>query len=158
MHSQEKASTGQINPEHIFHADWPIRMTTSKNNLKTPAGMNESWLMSRRWMSLWMSHVTCEWVMSHMNAYAWVILHMNVTLIIICYIWMSHKLHMKESFSCYIWMSHFTYEWVISYVNESWQTWMSHVTLNTRVKEGRQAHFHICMSHVAKEGVTAYMK
>eukprot|EP00277_Geminigera_cryophila_P008488 CAMPEP_0179408082 /NCGR_PEP_ID=MMETSP0799-20121207/1885_1 /TAXON_ID=46947 /ORGANISM="Geminigera cryophila, Strain CCMP2564" /LENGTH=396 /DNA_ID=CAMNT_0021179483 /DNA_START=58 /DNA_END=1245 /DNA_ORIENTATION=- len=38
MHSQEKASTGQINPEHIFHADWPIRMTTSKNNLKTPAG------------------------------------------------------------------------------------------------------------------------
>jgi hypothetical protein len=37
MHSQEKPSAGQINPEHIF-LDWPIRMTTSKNNLKTPAG------------------------------------------------------------------------------------------------------------------------
>ena len=35
---------------------------------------------------IWMSHVTCEWVMSHMNE------------------------------SCHIWMSHVTYEWVTSHI------------------------------------------
>jgi len=38
MHSQENPSAGQINPEHVFLDYWPIRMTTSKNNLKTPGG------------------------------------------------------------------------------------------------------------------------
>ena len=38
---------------------------------------------------IWMSHVTYEWVMSHMNE------------------------------SCHIWMSHVTYEWVMSHMNES---------------------------------------
>ena len=38
MHSQDAASAGQINPQHLFLDGWPIRMTTSKNNMKTPAG------------------------------------------------------------------------------------------------------------------------
>jgi len=37
----------------------------------------------------WMSHVTCEWVMSHMNE------------------------------SCHVWMSHVTYDWIMSHMNES---------------------------------------
>jgi len=47
---------------------------------------------------MWMSHVTCEWVMSHVNE------------------------------SCHMWMSHVTCEWVMSYMNESRHIWMSHVT------------------------------
>jgi len=46
----------------------------------------------------WMSHVTHEWVMSHMNE------------------------------SCHTRMSHVTYEWVMSHKNESCHTRMSHVT------------------------------
>jgi len=87
----------------------------------------------------WMRHVTCEWVTSHMNeschiwmrhfTYEWGISHMNK----LCY-------NMKES--CDICMHLVTYEpahmwlnvtteWVISLqrtVNESYHTWMSHVT------------------------------
>ena len=44
------------------------------------------------------SHVTYEWVMSHIN----------------------------ESY--HIWMSHVPHQWVMSYMNESCHTWMSHVT------------------------------
>ena len=40
---------------------------------------------------MWMSYVTCEWVMSHVNE------------------------------SCDMWMSHVTYEWVMSHMNESCQ-------------------------------------
>jgi len=47
---------------------------------------------------LWMSHVTYEWVMSHLNE------------------------------SCHIWMTHVTYEWVMSHMNESCHIWVSHVT------------------------------
>jgi len=47
---------------------------------------------------MWMSHVTCEWVMSHVNE------------------------------SCHIWMSHVTYGWVMSHMNESCHTWRSHVS------------------------------
>jgi len=61
---------------------------------------------------IWMSHVTYEWVMSHMNeschvAYEWVISHMNQP--------------------CSMWMSHVPYEWVTSHMNESCHTWLSHV-------------------------------
>eukprot|EP01043_Picozoa_sp_COSAG02_P076106 COSAG02_NODE_16010_length_1121_cov_1.448141_1_plen_301_part_00 len=39
MHSQDGEPTaGQINPAHIHLAGWPIRLSTSKNNLKTPSG------------------------------------------------------------------------------------------------------------------------
>jgi len=93
-----------------------------------------------------MSHVTYEWVMSHMNdsyhiwksldTYEWVMTHMNLS----CHMWMGHvtcewvMLHMNEPHyevishvneswrrceSCHIWMSHVTYEWVMSDMNES---------------------------------------
>ena len=40
MHSQRISgpTSGQINPAHIWLEGWPIRLTTSKNNLKTPSG------------------------------------------------------------------------------------------------------------------------
>ena len=38
MHSQEASPTAtQINPEHILRDDWPIRLTTSKTDLKSPS-------------------------------------------------------------------------------------------------------------------------
>jgi len=46
---------------------------------------------------IWISHVTYEWVLSHMNE------------------------------SCHIWMNHVQYEWVMSHMNESYHAWMSHV-------------------------------
>jgi len=69
---------------------------------------------------IWMSHVTYEWVMSHMNES--------------CLIWVSHVTyewvmsHMNES--CLIWMSHVSYEWVMSHMNESCLIWMCQVTVN----------------------------
>jgi len=87
---------------------------------------------------IWMSHVTYEWIMSHMNeschtwmshvTYEWVMPHINEP----CHAWMSHVTyewvmsHMNES--CHTWMSHMTYEWVMPHMNESCHTWMSHVT------------------------------
>ena len=80
--------------------------------------MNEScltyeWVMSH----VWMSHVTHEWVTSHMNesrhTYEWVMSH----------IWKSHVTHMNESrHTCecvmsHIWMSH------VTHVNESCHTY-----------------------------------
>ena len=38
MHSQQEVTEGQINPAHVFLEGWPVRLTTSKNNLKTPSG------------------------------------------------------------------------------------------------------------------------
>jgi len=45
-----------------------------------------------------MSHVTYEWIMSHMNE------------------------------SCHAWMSHATYQWVMIQISESCNIWMSHAT------------------------------
>jgi len=61
-------------------------------------------------------HVTCEWVMSHMNES--------------CHIWTSHVTyervmsHMNES--CHMWMSHVTYERVMSHMNESCHIYAVH--------------------------------
>jgi len=78
-----------------------------------------------------MSHVTYEWVMSHMNES--------------CHIWMSDftyesvMSHMNESH--HIWMSHVTYEWVMSHMNEScltheWEScrkyeWATHMNVSS---------------------------
>jgi len=62
---------------------------------------------------IWLSRVTYEWVMSHMNESR--------------HIWMSHVTYewvmsrMTESY--HIWMSHVTYEWVMSHMNESCHLW-----------------------------------
>jgi len=62
----------------------------------------------------WMSQVTYEWVMSHMNES--------------CHVWISHA-YMKESYHAwtspfYIWMTH----GIMSHMNESSHIWVSHVT------------------------------
>jgi len=77
-----------------------------------------------------MSHVTYEWVMSHMNeschiwmshvTYEWVMSHVNQSY----HEWMYHAIYA----SYHIWMSHVTYEWVISHMHESCHIWISHVT------------------------------
>jgi len=46
---------------------------------------------------IWVSHVTYEWVMSHMSE------------------------------SCHIWVSHVTYEWVMSHMSESCHMWVSFI-------------------------------
>jgi len=100
---------------------------------------------------LWISHVSCEWVMSRMNEScpmssstsprahtSLVMSHMNES----CHIRMSHVLHewvmshMTESFHkskkrvlpCHMWMSHVTYEWVTSHMDESCHIWLSPFT------------------------------
>jgi len=99
--------------------------------------MNESchiWVIS-------MSHVTHEWVMSHIGEschiwlshvpYEWVMSRMSES----CHISVSHVTyqwvmsHMSES--CHTWVSHVTYEWVMSHMNESCHIWVSHVTHET---------------------------
>ena len=45
----------------------------------------------------WMSHVTHEWVMSHMNEF------------------------------CHVWMSHVTHEWVMSHMNVFWEFGVLHI-------------------------------
>jgi len=81
----------------------------------------------------WMSHVTYEWVLSHMNescriwmshvTFGWVISHMNE----LCHIWISHCKCLQwntssstrlvyTNESCHIWMSHVTHEWVMSHM------------------------------------------
>jgi len=57
---------------------------------------------------IWMSHVSYEWVMSHMS---------HVT--------HAEGLQWCGTPSCT--MSHVTYEWVMSHMNESCHIWMSHV-------------------------------
>jgi len=107
---------------------------------------------------MWTSHVTYEWVMSHIIMRH--VTQMNGS----CHIWMNHVTHKNETCqtyerdmshvketchiwineSCRIWMRHVTYKWVMSRMNksyhtssspgflsagmESWHTWMSHVT------------------------------
>jgi len=79
---------------------------------------------------VWISHVTCQWVMSHINEP--------------CHISMSHVTYegvmsyMNES--CHIWMSHVTYEWVMSHMNESCHIWMSHVTYQQVTSQMNQSY------------------
>jgi len=74
-----------------------------------------------------MSHVTYEWVVSHINES--------------CHVWMSRVPYkwvmsriMHHDTSCHVWMHlvalmcHGTYEWGTSLMNTSWHMWMRHVT------------------------------
>jgi len=104
--------------------------------------VTSEWVMSHLNESchIWMSHVTFERVMLHLNES--------------CHIWMSHVTYewvtCKAAFNsrsslfltwirhvtyasnmhkpCHIYMSHVTYTWVMSRMNESYDTWISHVT------------------------------
>jgi len=67
-----------------------------------------------------MRHVTCRWVMSHINESC----HISMSRVT-CKRAMSHII---ESF--HIWMSLVTYQWVMSHINESCHMWTSRVTFN----------------------------
>jgi len=88
--------------------------------------MNESCLIC-------MSHVSYEWVMSHMHES--------------CLIWMSHFL---------TWMSHVSYEWVMSRMNESCYIYTSHVSYAWVMSHMNEPCL-ICMSHVSYEWVMSHM-
>jgi len=68
---------------------------------------------------VWMSHITYEWVMSHMDES--------------CHIWTIHityeRVMSHTNESCHIRMSHVVHEWGLSHMNEACQIWTSHVTL-----------------------------
>jgi len=87
---------------------------------------------------IWMSHVTYEWVMSHMNesCHIWMS-HVNESSLechtyewVISHIWTSHVTHVNES--CHIWTSH------VTHVNESCHIWTSHVSNVVHMNESCQ--------------------
>jgi len=107
------------------------------------------WVMSHvTAYHVWMSHVTYEWVTSHVNeschvwmghvTHDWVMSHtyINSQVRLECWdyngmshmnesCWMSHVTH---EWVMLLWISHFAFEWVTSRVNESCHTCMSYVT------------------------------
>jgi len=95
-----------------------------------------------------MSHVTCEWVISHTNESLWGFRPTEST-------------QMYES--CHVGMRHITYEWVMWRVNGSYNIWMRHDTCKSshitnewvvwRVNES----YHIWMSHATCKWVTSHM-
>jgi len=99
------------------------------------------------------SHVTYEWVMSHLNeschiwmshvTYEWVMSHMNES----CRIWMSRI--------SYKWVTSHAYEWVTSRVNESWRICVCRsAQMQRRSKMGL---WHTWTSHVICIWVTSHM-
>jgi len=99
---------------------------------------------------IWMSHVACEWVMSHVNescrmwmshvVYEWVIKYVNMWIWNMSN-WVRHVTEATVTFSLQVRMSnfscervmshsiHFTYEWVVPHgENMSCHTWMIHIT------------------------------
>jgi len=87
------------------------------------------------------SHVTCEWVMSHTNQS--------------CNIWMSHFTYAWAM--SHIWWSHVTYEWVMfcriesfHNLNETCHIWISHVPYEWDMS-------HIGISHVTYKLVMSRM-
>ena len=125
-HMNESCHTYEwVMPHRVMSHIWMrLSHVTHMNASQCFVGDCASKPMSR----MWMSHVTHEWVMSHI----WMshVTHMNASQ---CFIgecaskpmsrmWMSHVTHMNES--CH------TYEWVMSHI---WRVgphiWMSHVTI-----------------------------
>jgi len=121
------------------------------------------------------SHVTCEWVMSHAcssvlidmtygiqqcyreRTYQWVVLPVNESY----HVWMSR-------------MSHVTYEWVMAHMNESYYVWMSRTKLGepyvylkpveqtlysttVPIKKSVNEWYYVWMSHVIRACVMSYM-
>jgi len=106
-----------------------------------------------------MSHVTYEWVTSHMNesrhiwtsyvAYECVVSPACIFLYRHTWRAMTHPCLSYSNVSRHIWMSHVTYEWVTSHMNESRHIWMSHV-ISEWVTSYLNKSRHIWMCHVPK--------
>ena len=82
-----------------------------------------------------MSHVTYEWVMSHMNES--------------CHIRMSHLynlIYWRMNEWCP--MSEWTHEWVMSRMNESCHIWTSHVTYEWAMSPIQMSHVSYVISHM----------
>jgi len=87
---------------------------------------------------IWMSPVTCERVMSHVNAaclvttihaiFGWFMSRMNES----CHAWASHVPYecviSRMDVACHVWMIHVMYEWFMSYMNDSCHVRTNHVT------------------------------
>ena len=108
---------------------------------------------------IWMSHVTYDWVMSHMNAS-----HVNTLHLPLCYVCKQNSHVTREwvfshmNASCHIWTRHiwtrciffcamFAYKTATSHVNESCHVWIRHVTYE-RVMSRINAAYLIRMSYV----------
>jgi len=98
--------------KHMFFAVSP-RTRTSKNseNNHTNSKTYVQHCCQRKvrvWCHIWMSHITCEWDMSHVDES--------------CHIWISHVTHERDmshmNETCHIWMSHVTHERDMSRMNE----------------------------------------
>jgi len=136
---------------------------------------------------IWISHVTCEWVMSRMieichvwvnhTIYEWVISRMNESCHE-CHVWVSHVTYAYEwGMSrmieiCHVWVNYVIYEWVMSRMIESRHAWVSHITdewvishINmSRVSEScharmrrRDESYHIWMGYVTYEWVMSHI-
>ena len=134
---------------------------------------------------VWMSHVKCEWVTSHICMYR--VVHVNECECVMshvnesCHTWMKHRVNDL----CHMWISHVVYECDISRVNaschmrihrdESCQMWMKrkmneacHVSMNrltcTWVMSRVDASCHMSMrrvsnphvSHRTSESITSF--
>jgi len=84
------------------------------------------WVMSHKnefcliWIVVWTSHVSYEWVLSHLNR------RTDES----CLVWIVHVAAVEGEWgNCQrSWMNHVSYGWVMSHMNESCLTWMSHVS------------------------------
>jgi len=83
----------------------------------------------------WMSHVTCKWVLLHMDESC------HICMNAVTYWWVVSHWHMKES--CHIWMSHVTYKWFTSHVvktrlvrelGKGWETLVQTIFFTTEQK------------------------
>jgi len=101
---------------------------------------------------IWMSHVTSEWVMSHEFTREWVMTHLNESR----HIWVSHVTHERVISHTQIsreeplaspqdmWISHVICEWVMSHMSESCRTWTSHVTHSAWARKNTSRHDVTC--------------
>jgi len=119
--------------------------------------MNESW-------HIWMSHVTCEWVVDaefdDRALFSEVCCDESCLMNESWHIWMSHvdaEFDDRALFSEVQKMSHVTCEWVMAHMNESCHMWMSHGTHEPVVFVSLFKLWHIWMSHVTCEWVMSHM-
>ena len=97
----------------MIHTSWHLCIPMAIDVQLCKSGvmhMHGSWyilvLASLMWR-VWVSHHTRESCMSHVT-HDWVMSHMTE--------------------SCHTWLSHVTHDWVMSHTTESCHTWLSHVT------------------------------
>jgi len=110
---------------------------------------------------IWMSHVTYEWVMSHMNessiavcifkCHAFHIYNCRA-LLKIKYQWWLFKFPFSGERLCHTWMRHVTHWWGTLHMNGACHIWMSHVTYESVI-----AHHYIVLSHLTLRWVMSHM-